>query len=128
MKVFAIVMSIHKPSCDMLVSGQKSVIHRKRKFSKEFFKIYVYAPKPIAKIIGELEVGQILSSDRDSIWEATGENSCLSKRQFYEYYDEQIVYAVNIKKAVKYKKPLEPKEIDPKFKAPVQFYYLNSIV
>ncbi|WP_172200436.1 hypothetical protein [Campylobacter sp. RM16188] len=125
MKVSAIVMSIHRPSCDMLVSGQKSVIHRKRKFSKGFQKIYVYAPKPIAKIIGELEVGQILSSDRDSIWEATGENSCLSKGQFYKYYDSEIVYAVKIKKAVKYKESLDPKDIDPKFKAPVQFYYLN---
>ncbi|MDO5046286.1 hypothetical protein [Campylobacter sp.] len=125
MKVSAIVMSIHKPSCDMLVSGQKSVIHRKHKFSKEIQKIYVYTPKPIAKIIGELEVGQILSSDRDCIWQATGDKSCLNKKQFYDYYDSKIVYAIKINRAIKYKKPLEPKELDPKFKAPVQFYYLN---
>ena len=124
MKATAIVMSIHEPSSGMSVSGEKNIIHRRHKFSKEFKKIYVYCPDT-AKIVGELEVGGILYSDRDSIWEATSDGSCIDKSRFYDYYDSEMVYAIKIKRAIKYEPPKEPLEIDPNFRAPQQFYYIN---
>ncbi|QCD46495.1 hypothetical protein [Campylobacter rectus] len=116
MKATAIVMSIHEPSSGMLVSGEKNIIHRKHKFSKEFKKIYVYCPDT-AKIVGELEVGGILYSASDG--------SCISRSRFYDYYDSEMVYAIKIKRAIKYEPPKEPLEIDPNFRAPQQFYYIN---
>lgn len=125
MKATAIVMSIHEPSSGMLVSGEKNIIHRKHKFSKEFKKIYVYCPDT-AKIVGELEVEEILYSDKDSMWGgATKDGSCISKSQFYDYYDNEMAYAIKIKRAIKYEPPREPLEIDPNFRAPQQFYYIN---
>ena len=124
MKAKAIMTPIHEPSSGMLVSGEKNIIHRRHKFSKEFKKIYVYCPDT-AKIVGELEVGGILHSDRDSIWEATSDGSCTSKSQFYDYYDNEMVYAIKIKRAIKYEPSKDPFEVDPNFRAPRQFYYIN---
>ena len=124
MKAKAIMTPIHEPSSGMLVSGEKNIIHRRHKFSKEFKKIYVYCPDT-AKIVGELEVGGILHYDRDSIWEATSDGSCISKSQFYDYYDNEMVYAIKIKRAIKYEPSKDPFEVDPNFRAPRQFYYIN---
>ena len=84
----------------------------------------MYCPDT-AKIVGELEVGGILYFDRDSIWEATSDGSCIDKSWFYDYYDSEMVYAIKIKRAIKYEPPRELLEIDPNFRAPQQFYYIN---
>ena len=40
-------------------------------------------------------------------------------------YDSEMVYAIKIKRAIKYEPPKEPLKIDPNFRAPQQFYYIN---
>jgi predicted transcriptional regulator len=66
---------------------------------------------PIQKVIGEFEVAEIISLSPHHLWESTKKYSGISKKFFEGYFrGKQVGHAIKIKKAKRYRRPLDLNE------------------
>ncbi len=66
-----VLMSIKPEFAERIFNGEKEFEFRKRVFKWDVKTVVVYASYPICKLIGEFEVGGILSGDPQFIWSST---------------------------------------------------------
>lgn len=106
-----VLLSIKPEFAFKIFEGTKRFEFRKVIFKKpNITTVVVYASSPVQKVIGEFEIDKILSSDPNEIWEQTKQYSGISEDFFNEYFeDREIAHAIKIKKAKKYKTPLNIK-------------------
>jgi predicted transcriptional regulator len=70
-------------------------------------KIIIYASSPVQKVIGEFEIDNILNTDIETLWKRTNKYSGISAEYFFKYFSEkEIGYAIKIKNAKRYRRPL----------------------
>ena len=90
-------------------------------------KVYVYASKPISKIVGYFTIKRIIEDTPSMVWELTHEHGGISKIQFNDYFNGyNIAHAIEIDEVVKLDTPIEPKEVIKNFTPPQNFMYLVS--
>lgn len=122
-----VILSIKPEFADKIFDGSKKYEFRRRIYkNKSIKKIIVYASAPISKVIGEFEIESILYEDLARLWMVTHEYSGISEGYYYDYFKgKEMGYAIVIKKAKLYKKPICIKEgfgLAP----PQSFAYVNS--
>jgi predicted transcriptional regulator len=103
-----VLLSIKPEFANKIFEGTK-----KYEFRRSIFKhpnittVLVYSSSPVQKVIGEFEIERILVSDPESLWEQTHLLSGISENHFFTYFaNKNCGYAIKIKKARKYRKPL----------------------
>lgn len=67
----SILLSIKPEYAEKILSGEKRYEFRRKLCKREIDKIYIYAIRPVQKVIAEEEVTGRLEGDRDEIWERT---------------------------------------------------------
>lgn len=102
-----VVLSIKPEFAGKIFDGSKKFEFRKAIFKKEKIKtVIVYASSPIQKVIGEFEIEKIINHDINTLWNITQDFSGISEQYFYKYFfNKEHGFAIQIKKAKKYKTP-----------------------
>lgn len=122
-----ILLSIKPEYAQKIFDGEKKYEYRKRLFKRTDIKmVVVYVTKPVGKVIGEFEIGEILEDNPTYIWEQTKKYSGIDKKDYVEYFvGKEKGFAISIKSTTIYPKPLDLKELNPKIKAaPQSFMYI----
>lgn len=121
-----VLLSIKPEFADLIFQGVKKFEFRRSIFKNSAIKtIVVYASSPTQKVIGEFDIEVILNDSLESLWQQTKEHAGIEENYFYEYFSEKEKgYAIKIKKARKYRKPLCLKE-DYQLHPPQSFLYLS---
>lgn len=103
-----ILLSIKPEYANKIFNGSKKYEFRKVIFKNPEVKtVVVYSSSPVQKVIGEFEIEYILTEKPRKLWQKTQEHSGISKEFFFTYFEGRIHgYAIKIKKAKRYKKPL----------------------
>ena len=124
----SVILAIKPKFANKIFSGEKTDELRKRIWAKNNInKVYMYATSPISKIVGYFIINKIQQFNTRILWLLVKESACISKTQFAEYYlGKSHGYKISIKKAMKFLKPFDPKEINPDFKAPQNFMYVKK--
>mgnify|MGYP000869834438 CR=1 FL=1 len=113
------VISIKPEFVKEIVNGRKRFEYRKSFFKKTPKKCYIYATKPVGKVIGFFTIKQILRDDPEKIWKLTKEKSGITKDFFDQYFFERDkAIAIEIENVTVFKKPKDYKEIDPSGRIP----------
>jgi len=122
-----VILSIRPNFCNMIFSGQKKYEYRKRVFKRtDIDKVYIYASKPICKIVGYFTIAAMIEDNPTEIWEITHKGSGISKEYFDAYFkNSDTAYAIKISQVVKLDTPIDPKEVIKDFHAPQNFMYVN---
>ena len=122
-----VILSIRPNFCNMIFSGQKKYEYRKRIFTRmDVDKVYVYATKPICKIVGCFRVEEVIEDKVGYMWKKTHISSGISKEYFDAYFlNAKTAYAIKIKDARQYPVPIDPKKIIKGFHAPQNFIYVD---
>jgi predicted transcriptional regulator len=122
-----ILISIKPCFCNLILDGQKRYEYRKRVFSRsDVSRVYVYASKPICKVIGYFTVKRIINDTPSMIWNQTHEHGGITKKLYQEYFKGHTkAYAIEIDKVVKIA-PIDPKQALQGFTAPQNFMYLDE--
>jgi predicted transcriptional regulator len=112
----------------MILSGTKRYEYRRALYRDRSVRtIILYATKPIAKVVGEFEVGGLLSGEPEKLWACTRDHSGISKQHFLSYFrDKATAFAIHVKKPVRYDKPLALSELEGVSSAPQSFLYLSG--
>ena len=122
-----VILSIRPNFCKMILSGQKVYEYRKRIFTRmDVDKVYVYATKPICKIVGFFTIDEVIADKKNDIWEKTHKDGGISKEFFDAYFkNSDTAYAIKIGQVVKLDNPIDPKSVIKDFHAPQNFMYAD---
>ena len=121
-----ILTSINPIYADKILSGTKKYEYRKVKAKKDKVnKIVIYATYPIMKVVGEVEVKDILEETPEKLWNVTKKYSGVTK-QFYDNYFNKSSKAIAYKlgKIEKYDEPKKLEDVGVKC-VPQSFLYLD---
>ena len=121
------VLSIRPRFCQMIFDGQKLYEYRKRVFARSVDKVYVYASKPICKIVGYFTIDNVIEDSVSHVWQMTHEGSGITKEYYNAYFNGcETAHAIKISNVVKLDTPIAPKEVIKSFTAPQNYVYLES--
>ena len=122
-----VILSIRPTFCKMIFSGQKKYEYRKRVFTRsDVDKVYIYATKPICRIVGCFRVEEVIENKKSYMWEKTHKDGGISKEYFDAYFkNSDTAYAIKIGQVVKLDNPSDPKEVIKDFHAPQNFMYVD---
>ena len=80
-----------------ILSGEKTFEYRKTKTKENITHIVIYAGLPIKKIIGEVQVTEILSDTPDKIWYLTNKFAGMNYNDYKQYFgNKTIAYAYHL--------------------------------
>ena len=121
-----VLLSIKPEFANKIFAGEKLYEYRKSVFKEHITTIVVYASRPVQRIIGELEVEEVIQGTPDKIWQMTSEQSGISRTYFSEYFGGRSrAYAIKIAKCNRYKRAINPYKKYANFTPPQSFCYLN---
>jgi predicted transcriptional regulator len=101
-----IILSIHPRWVDKIINGQKTIELRKR-LPKNINTIYVYATRPISKIIGIIYIKNIFFTDIYSLYDITDNKHCCSLEEYLDYFkNKEFGYGIEIQNIELFKKPI----------------------
>ena len=122
-----VIISIRPHFCQLIFDGKKLYEYRKRVFkSSDVDKVYIYASKPISRIVGYFTIKRIIDDSPSMVWNMTHEHGGISKEQFQEYFKgHKVAHAIEIDEVVELDIPINPKEVIQGFTAPQNFMYVD---
>ena len=119
------ILSLKPEFVEKIFSGEKQYEYRKVLFKQKVDTVYIYASRPISKIVGEFKIAEIICDTPTNIWKQTKGHSGVTKSFFQKYYDgKDKGVALKIKECKKYEKTVEPTAIIANFKVPQSFIYV----
>ena len=123
-----VILSIRPTFCQAIFNGSKVYEYRKRVFKhSDMDKVYIYASKPISKIVGYFTIKRIIDDTPSMVWNITHEQCGISKKQFFDYFKaHDVAHAIEIDEVVKLDTPINPKEAVKNFTAPQNYCYLDK--
>jgi len=122
-----IILSIKPEFVEKIFSGEKKYEYRKILFKQKVDKVYIYASRPISKIVGEFIVEDIICDTPEHVWEITKKQSGVSRNFYDKYYkgkDKAVV--LKIKECKEYKEGINPELFVPNFQVPQSFIYISK--
>ena len=124
----SVLLSIKPEFVEKIFSGLKRYEFRRVIFkSKSVNKVVVYASHPVQRVVGEFEVDGILALSRNQLWQQTKQFSGIAKTYFDEYFaDKEMAYAIKIKSAKRYARPMTLEYLCPSARPPQSFMYLPN--
>ena len=123
-----VILSIKPCFCKLIFDGQKVYEYRKRVFMRnDIDKVYVYASKPICKVIGYFTVGGIINDTVSNVWDMTHEYGGIDRGYYDSYFNGcDIAHAIKIEDARLFSVPIDPKSVLDNFRAPQNYMYLDN--
>ena len=123
-----VLLSIKPEFAEKIFAGTKKYEFRRSIFrNPEVKTVVVYASSPVQKVIGEFEIETIINAELQALWKQTKEYAGIGEEFFFSYFtNKESGYAIQIKKAIKYKKVLCLRE-DFNATPPQSFMYLDTV-
>lgn len=122
-----VILPIKPEFVEKIFSGEKRYEYRKVLFKQQVDTVYIYASRPISKIVGEFKIAEILCDTPKNIWKMTKAESGVTKKFFDKYYkgkDKAVV--LKIKECEEYEEGVNPETLFPNFKVPQSFIYISN--
>lgn len=121
-----VILSIKPEFVEKIFSGEKRYEYRKILFKQKVDTVYIYASRPIGKIVGEFKIEEIICDTPDNIWKRTKHQSGVTKKFFDKYYKgKDKAVALKIKECKEYEEGENPESLIPNFKVPQSFVYIS---
>lgn len=123
-----VLLSIRPKYATKIVEGKKKYEFRKKIFKKRGIKqIYIYSTAPVSKIIGTMNVDEILEGTAKEIWEKCSLHAGMTEEEFFYYFgDRTKAFAIKIKNVEVFDKPIDPSIVFDVFTPPQSFCYLEE--
>ena len=74
-----VILSIKPEFVEKIFSGEKQYEYRKVLFKQKVDTVYIYASRPISKIVGEFKIDEILCDTPENIWKETRRQSGVTR-------------------------------------------------
>lgn len=124
----AIVLSIKPKYAELILAGTKTVEFRRAWAAEKIDVIAVYASSPIQKLIGIVQVSEIVRAKPTTLWSyCSKRGGGLTRAEFTAYFSgKDAGFAVLLKGAKRFLGGIDPKKVVKDFTPPQSFRYLTS--
>ena len=117
-----LIISIKPQFVEKILSGEKKYEFRRRIFTKEVGKIYIYQTLPDAGIVAYFTPGKIIKDTPQNLWDNFKDVSGTTEEYLLGYlHDKSEAYAIEITDLVIFDEPFIPDAI----KAPQSYKYID---
>jgi predicted transcriptional regulator len=122
-----VILSIRPTFCQSIFEGKKVYEYRKKVFKRtDIDKVYIYASKPICKIVGYFTIAAMIEDSPNNMWKMTHEGSGITKEYFDAYFSGcDMAHAIKIDEVIKFDTPIDPKKVIKNFIAPQNYRYVD---
>lgn len=120
-----VLLPIHPIYARRIMDGSKRVEFRRVAFSKEVYLVLIYATSPESEVVGMFQVAKMESNTPEELWSIYHDVAGIHKDEYDKYFlgcDKGI--AIQIKKAVQFRKPIALSELDVQIHPPRGFQYI----
>ena len=108
------LMAIHPNFAEAILDGTKTVEFRKRAPASDIRTVLIYATSPVQAIVGSFEIGQIITSDPGSVWDAFGDAGVIGALDFDSYYKgSSAAVAITVGATERFERPVPLAELTP---------------
>lgn len=125
MKTRKILLSIKPEYVDKILTQAKKFEYRKQRCKSNVDTIVIYSTHPVMRVIGEVEILDVIEDTPNHVWQQTKEFSGISKQFFDSYFSgrtKAIAYKLGVVNIYPHPKLLSDIGIK---SAPQSFVYLN---
>lgn len=121
-----ILISIKPEFVEKILKGDKQYEYRKAHFRQtDIHHMFIYATKPVGKVVAVCEVGTVLSLSPDKLWLQTQRHSGITQQFFDAYFKgHTVAQALQITKVTALTPPKDLSYFGLK-RAPQSFVYLQ---
>lgn len=121
-----ILLSIKPEYAEKILNGTKRFEYRRALYrNKDVRAVVIYATKPVGMVVGEFEVGGLMSDDPESLWASTKKHSGITKQFFMSYFENRgMAFAIKVANPIRYDKPRPLSDLVGSSPAPQSFMYL----
>ena len=117
-----LIISIKPQFVEKILTGEKKYEFRRRIFTKEVDKIYIYQTLPDAGIVAYFTPGEIIKDTPQNLWDNFKDVSGTTEKHLLGYlHDKSEAYAIEITDLVIFDEPFIPEGI----KAPQSYKYID---
>lgn len=122
-----ILLSIKPNYVEEIVCGTKLYEFRRTLYRRRDVKtIVVYSSSPVCRVVGEIEVEDVLCDRPDRLWCKTRQAAGISKDKYKEYFEgKDLGYAIKIKAYHPYSEPIKLHDVYPGVTPPQSFCYIE---
>lgn len=122
-----VLLSIKPEFAEKILLGEKRFEFRKVLPKAHGIKtIVIYATMPLGKIVGEFDIGEILTDTPQKIWRTTKGQAGITQKYFNDYFEgKDIAHAIGVKAVRRYKRPAELSKYVESGVAPQSFCYIQ---
>ena len=123
----SILLSIKPKYVNEILKETKTFEFRKTIFKqKGIMFALIYSSSPVKKIVAEFKIGKIYESSPKILWKKYQNRAGVTEKEFFKYFEgKEQGYAIEIKDLRKFSKQIDPKTINPEFRAPQSFSYID---
>ena len=121
-----VLLSIKPQFAEKILTGRKKFEFRRVVFRDENVrKVIIYASSPVCRIVGEFEIGGILSMPKRALWRETRQHAGISWEFFTKYFEgKQECHAIRVLNPMRYDEPLDLFEAAALGRPPQSFAYI----
>lgn len=122
-----VLLSINPEHADKIFNGTKKFEFRKAVPKSPVTTVVVYSTMPVGRVIGEFEIGEIISAKPEQLWKKTRSASGISKQFFSSYFaNRSRAFAISVRSAQLYEKPIALSDLIGSAPPPQSFRYLSA--
>jgi len=111
---------------ERILSGEKRYELRKRLPNPDVRYILIYCTTPIAKVLAYAKVKAMHKEKVNDIWKLVSSFAGITEIDFREYFEgNDLACAIEFEYVRRFIRPFDVKEINPNFKVPQSFCYIQ---
>lgn len=120
------LVAIHPEFANLILTGEKRVEFRKRRFAEAVTHVVIYATWPVKKILGFFEVSGVHEDTPKKLWSRYGRVGGIGREVFSAYFGERPRgFAIEVGRVFTLSKPLPLSEVSRSGSAPQSFQYIS---
>ena len=124
-----ILLSVRPEYVKNIINGKKKYEFRRKIFRKNVSHVIIYSTRPMKKIVGYFEVGEIIEDSPKVLWKNYKKYSGMKKSDFFSYFNGcNIGYAIKIKNFLEYDKYKELNFIGNNIRPPQSYAYIDDTI
>ena len=124
MKINQILMPIKPQYAYLILEGKKKYEYRKQRCKRDIDCMVIYATSPVKKVVGEVEVLNIIEDTPEKLWEMTKESAGVNQGAYEDYFNgKALAVAYMLGDVIRYEKALSELSID---YVPQSYVYLEE--